>query len=91
MRGPPRSRRDVSASLGGQSSVPRRPLVRKPVTRPRLCLGANAFYHKLFAIFDVKPVYVDNWKAANLALRTIPPTVPEQTQEQVGEPPAQIE
>ena len=50
---------------------------------------ANAFYHKLFAIFDVKPVYVDKWKAANLALRTIPPTVPEQTQEQVGEPPAQ--
>ena len=50
---------------------------------------ANAFYHKLFAIFDVKPVYVDKWNAANLALRTIPPTVPEQTQEQVGEPPAQ--
>ena len=50
---------------------------------------ANAFYHKLFAIFDVKPVYVDKWKAANLALSTIPPTVPEQTQEQVGEPPAQ--
>ena len=50
---------------------------------------ANAFYHKLFAIFDVKPVYVDKWNAANLALRTIPPTVPEQAQEQVGEPPAQ--
>ena len=50
---------------------------------------ANGFYNKLFAMFDVKPEYVDKWNAANLALRTIPPTVPEQTQEQVGEPPAQ--